>query len=108
MSNAIHAIRKKHGESGNGIITIRTKAFEKYITVEILDNGVGMDELTQHKIYEPFFTTKDVGEGTGLGMSIVYNTIKKHNGTIKLVSKLGEGTSFLIQLPIIFETENTV
>lgn len=106
MSNAIHAIRKKHGESGNGIITIRTKAFEKHVTVEILDNGVGMDEVTQHKIYEPFFTTKDVGEGTGLGMSIVYNTIKKHNGVIKLVSKLGEGTSFLIQLPIIFEADS--
>lgn len=105
ISNAIHAIRKKHGESGNGIITIRTKAFENNISVEILDNGTGMDEITQHKIYEPFFTTKDVGEGTGLGMSIVYNTIKKHNGIIKLVSKVGEGTSFIIELPINFEME---
>jgi len=103
ISNAIHAIRKKHGETGNGILTIRTKAFENFITIEILDNGTGMDEATQNKIYEPFFTTKEVGEGTGLGMSIVYNTIKKHNGVIKLVSKLGEGTSFVIQLPITFE-----
>jgi two-component system, NtrC family, sensor kinase len=103
ISNAMHAVRLKHGESGNGIITIRTKAFEDNITVEIMDNGVGMDENTKHKIYEPFFTTKDVGEGTGLGMSIVYNTIKKHNGTIKLVSKIGEGTSFVIQLPIVHE-----
>jgi signal transduction histidine kinase len=62
-----------------------------------------MDENTMHKIYEPFFTTKEVGEGTGLGMSIVYNTIDKHNGNIKLVSKVGEGTSFLIKLPIIHE-----
>lgn len=105
ISNAIHAIRKKHGESGNGIITIRTKAYENNISVEILDNGTGMDEVTQHKIYEPFFTTKEVGEGTGLGMSIVYNTIKKHNGVIKLVSKVGEGTSFVIELPIIFDVK---
>lgn len=103
ITNAIHAIRQKYGDKTSGVITIRTKSFDDYITVEFLDNGIGMDEMTQHKIYEPFFTTKEVGEGTGLGMSIVYNTIKKHNGTIKLVSKVGEGTSFIIRLPIIFQ-----
>lgn len=105
ISNAIYAVRKKHNESGNALITIRTRSFDQYITIEILDNGTGMDEVTQRKIYEPFFTTKEVGEGTGLGMSIVYNTVKKHNGTIKLVSKMGEGTSFVIQLPINFDFE---
>lgn len=103
ITNAIHAIHKKHGDKPTGMITIRTKAFDEYITVEILDNGTGMDETTQRKIYEPFFTTKEVGEGTGLGMSIVYNTIKKHNGTITLVSQLGEGSSFVIRLPKVFE-----
>lgn len=101
ITNAIHAVKTRHKESGNGLITIKTAAQADTITVEIRDNGIGMDEQTQKKIYEPFFTTKDVGEGTGLGMSIVYNTVKKHNGTIQLVSRLGEGTSFLITLPKI-------
>lgn len=103
LSNAIHAVRVRHGESGNGLITISTKVFEQHISIEILDNGIGMDEQTQHKIYEPFFTTKEVGEGTGLGMSIVYNTIKKHNGTIKLVSELNVGTSFTLILPLVHQ-----
>jgi signal transduction histidine kinase len=108
ITNGIYAIRKKHGDSTTGVLTIRTRANDEYVTIEFIDNGTGMDETTQHKIYEPFFTTKDVGEGTGLGMSIVYNTIKKHNGTIQLVSTLGEGTSFLIQLPIIMIDQQTV
>lgn len=104
LSNSIHAIRKQHGEkSAAGVISIATKAFDDYITVEFSDNGTGMDEQTMHKIYEPFFTTKDVGEGTGLGMSIVYNTIKKHNGIITLKSELGVGSTFIIRLPIIHE-----
>lgn len=108
ITNGIYAIRQKHGDSNTGVLTIRTTVSDEHVTVELTDNGIGMDETTQHKIYEPFFTTKDVGEGTGLGMSIVYNTIKKHNGTIKLVSKLGEGTSFFIQLPIIMTDQQTV
>jgi two-component system, NtrC family, sensor kinase len=61
-----------------------------------------MDAQTQKKIFEPFFTTKDVGEGTGLGMSIAYNTIKKHNGTINVDSLPGQGTEFILQIPINF------
>jgi signal transduction histidine kinase len=108
ISNAIHAVRQKHGDSGKGMIIIRTKAFEDKVLIEIEDNGVGMDEQTQRKIYEPFFTTKEVGEGTGLGMSIVYNTIKKHNGVIKLISVLGEGAKFIIELPIVFTMQTPV
>lgn len=103
ISNAIHAVKQQHGEKGTGLITIKTRTFADHITVEFMDNGTGMSEETQRKIYEPFFTTKEVGEGTGLGMSIVYNTIKKHNGTITLVSQVGQGTSFLINLPIVHE-----
>jgi signal transduction histidine kinase len=57
------------------------------------------------KIFEPFFTTKEVGEGTGLGMSIAYNTVKKHNGQILLNSVLGEGTQFILKIPIIHDTK---
>ena len=68
--------------------------------IKIADNGTGMDENTKRKIFEPFFTTKDVGEGTGLGMSIVYNTIKRHEGEIEINSTLGVGTEFVIKLPV--------
>lgn len=103
ITNAIQAINKKHGTDAKGELRIRTSADEKYVYIKIKDNGTGMDENTMKKIYEPFFTTKDVGEGTGLGMSIAYNTIKKHNGNIHIDSKVGEGTEFTLDIPIIHE-----
>ncbi|WP_244370159.1 sensor histidine kinase [Pseudoalteromonas xiamenensis] len=60
-----------------------------------------MDETTLTKIFEPFYTTKDVGKGTGMGMAIVYGFIEEHNGTIHVESKLGQGTSITVSLPII-------
>lgn len=69
------------------------------------DNGIGMNEQTLKKMFEPFFTTKEVGEGTGLGMSIAYNTIKKHNGQITVNSDPGKGTALIIKIPIIFDTK---
>lgn len=100
MSNAIYAIHKRWSGTKGGKLWIMTRKDEKTVKVIIRDNGTGMDEATKQKLFEPFFTTKDVGEGTGLGMSIVYNTIKKHNGTIDVASTLGEGTEFVINLPI--------
>jgi len=102
ISNAVYAVQKRFGENAGGEITIITSHDEKDIFINFKDNGIGMDAETQKKVFEPFFTTKDVGEGTGLGMSIVYNTIKKHNGTIKVHSALGEGTEFIVQIPINF------
>jgi len=64
------------------------------------DNGCGIAEHNLTKIFDPFFTTKDVGEGTGLGMSIAYNTIKKHNGDIGLFSEVDKGTLIRITLPV--------
>jgi len=103
ISNAIHAIHKKHGEAGGGVLKISTSCNEKSVFVKIEDNGTGMDEATKRKIFEPFFTTKEVGEGTGLGMSIVYNTIKKHNGQIYVNTTPGVGTEFILDIPIIHE-----
>ena len=103
ISNAIHAIHKKYGEAGGGVLKISTSCNEKSVFVKIEDNGTGMDETTKKKIFEPFFTTKEVGEGTGLGMSIVYNTIKKHNGQIYVNSTPGVGTEFILDIPIIHE-----
>lgn len=103
MSNAIHAIHKRWGEEPNGKLTLSTWADDDNVYVSIRDNGTGMDDMTRKKLFEPFFTTKDVGEGTGLGLSIAYNTIRKHNGSIQVNSVLGEGTEFIMSLPIIHE-----
>lgn len=100
ISNAIYAINKKFGDSAGGRLTISTESDNDSVFVKIEDNGIGMDENTRKKIFEPFFTTKDVGEGTGLGMSISYNTIRRHEGEIIINSTLGLGSEFIIQLPI--------
>ncbi len=107
LSNGIYAVQKKFGEAAGGKITIITSHDEENIFITIKDNGTGMDAHTQKKVFEPFFTTKEVGEGTGLGMSIVYNTIKKHDGQITVKSILGEGTEFILQIPIIFNVKAT-
>jgi hypothetical protein len=100
ITNAIHAVNKKFGEEKGGVITLTTTMNETKVYIKIADNGTGMDETTKKKLFEPFFTTKDVGEGTGLGLSIAYNTIKKHNGQILVNSIIGEGTEFIIELPL--------
>jgi signal transduction histidine kinase len=107
VSNAVYAIQKQFGDNPGGELLIKTHHDTDNIYVTIRDNGIGMDEQTQKKIFEPFFTTKEVGEGTGLGMSITYNTIKKHHGQIIVNSKLGEGAEFILQIPIIFNLKAT-
>ena len=101
LSNAVQAVQ---GQGQIWITAIPLKVGNGQvgkIQISIQDSGIGMDPQTLEKIFEPFFTTKDVGEGTGLGMSIAYNTIKKHNGHIHLKSAAGEGTEFILQLPVI-------
>lgn len=105
ITNGLQAVKSKFKEENGGVLTISTAHDEENVIVKIKDNGVGMDEKTQKKVFEPFFTTKEVGEGTGLGMSIVYNTINKHNGKIELNSALGEGTEFIITIPINHNVE---
>jgi two-component system NtrC family sensor kinase len=102
ITNAVHAVQKRFGENNGGEISIITTHDENNVNIIIKDNGTGMDVQTQKKIFEPFFTTKGVGEGTGLGMSIAYNTIRKHNGQIVVNSVPGEGTEFILQIPMNF------
>jgi len=105
MSNAIHAIHSRWQGLPGGKLTLSTWNDEDNVYISIKDNGTGMDETTKRKLFEPFFTTKGVGEGTGLGMSIAYNTIRKHNGYIAITTALGEGTEFIITIPIVHELQ---
>lgn len=101
VSNARWAIQEKSGKEG-GTITIKTEyePKSKQVCISISDTGIGIAPENLQRIFEPFFTTKRVGEGTGLGLSIVYNIIKEHNGTIEVESKVNEGSTFRIKLPL--------
>jgi hypothetical protein len=105
ISNGIYAVDKRFGDQPGGEIKIATHTEGTNAVITVTDNGTGMSEQTMKKIFEPFFTTKDVGEGTGLGMSIAYNTIKKHNGQITVNSELDKGTEFILKIPIIFDAK---
>lgn len=72
----------------------------EYVQVKIKDNGLGIEKEILNKLFDPFFTTKPVGQGTGLGLSICYQIIEKHQGKIEVISEVGEGTEFVITLPI--------
>ena len=94
LSNAIQAI------PAEGTIFIKTWQVGNMVKISVKDTGAGMSEEVRKKIFDPFFTTKDVGKGTGLGLSISYGIIQKHNGEIDVFSKPGEGTEFVISIPI--------
>ncbi len=95
LDNAIYAIEE------NGKIDIRSWTEGPYLFVSIKDNGIGMDEETLQRIFDPFFTSKEVGKGTGLGLSISYGIIKEHKGEIIVSSTLGQGTEFQLKLPVL-------
>lgn len=100
INNAIHALADHMEEITDPKITVRTTAFADHVVVEIEDNGPGMPEQVKQRIFEPFFTTKPVGKGTGLGLSIVYSIIENHKGTLEVNTEEGQGTTFIISLPI--------
>jgi len=108
ISNAAYAIEKKFGSNEGGALKLQTYTEDGNVMIKIADNGIGMSEETIHKVFEPFFTTKDVGEGTGLGMSIAYNTIKKHHGQLLVKSELGKGSEFTMVIPVIFDAAKQV
>lgn len=100
VSNAIQAIKTKEEQREEEFLTIKSWYVDQQVKISIKDSGIGMTEETKHRIFEPFFTTKDIGEGTGLGLSIVFSIIEKHKGQIDVISKVGEGTEFIITLNV--------
>jgi signal transduction histidine kinase len=80
-------------------VAVTTKNLGDKIEIRVKDNGPGIPEEIKNKIFQPFFTTKPTGQGTGLGLSLSYDIVKAHGGEIKVNSKAGEGTEFIIILP---------
>ena len=103
LTNAFYAIqqRQKRGEPGyQPTVTVSTRCADIQAVITVADNGTGISKEVQQKIFQPFFTTKPTGEGTGLGLSMAFDIVTKgHTGAITLESKEGEGTTFAITLP---------
>lgn len=102
LINAYQAIEGQvQATEGQGLIEVTTESTDhKMVAVTIRDNGCGMAQNIMERIWEPFFTTKDVGKGVGLGLALTYNTVKRCGGDIQLESHLGEGSQFTVLLPV--------
>ena len=93
--NALQAMPK------GGKLTLQTLRDQDSVTLLVEDTGMGMSEEVRRQVFTPFFTTKDVGQGTGLGLPVVHGIITSHGGTIDVESQIGQGTRFVIKLPVI-------
>ncbi len=94
------AVNAMQAMPGGGELTIKTELKDSYVSLTVMDTGVGMDEDTKKKIFMPFFTTKDIGEGTGIGLSVVHGIVISHGGKISLKSEANKGSSFEVRLPV--------
>lgn len=103
-SHAIKEKRQKNNLSELGNIIIKTYSEDKFVCCSIEDDGVGIPEENINKIFEPLFTTKEIGKGTGLGLSITHDIIKnKHKGELSVKSEVGMGTTITIKIPVVQE-----
>jgi len=94
LMNAAQAIE------GKGVITVKTYTKDEYVCIDITDTGCGIDPENITKIFDPLYTTKAPGAGVGLGLSVSYDIVRKYKGNIVFNSKLGEGTTFTVMLPL--------
>ena len=102
-NNAFYAVyekRRLRGDAYEPLVSVKTKRLDHIVEISLRDNGTGIPEKILDKIFQPFFTTKPSGEGTGLGLSLSYDIVKAHGGELKVETKEGEFAEFIIQLPI--------
>jgi two-component system NtrC family sensor kinase len=102
FNNAFYAAMQKKKESKNDYeptVSVCSKKLDGKVEIHIEDNGTGIPQKVVDKIFQPFFTTKPTGQGTGLGLSLSYDIIKAHGGVIKVETKEGEGAEFIVLLP---------
>jgi signal transduction histidine kinase len=103
INNAFYAVdekRKQNGHEFEPMVRTSTKKSGNMVLISIKDNGNGIPAFIKDKIFQPFFTTKPAGQGTGLGLSLSYDIIKAHGGELNMETKDGEGSEFIITLPI--------
>jgi two-component system NtrC family sensor kinase len=103
-NNAFYAVAEKKKQSGDKyepVVSVTTKKENDKVIIAVRDNGNGIPEKVRDKIFQPFFTTKPTGQGTGLGLSLSYDSINAHGGEIKMETKEGEGSEFIIRLPTL-------
>jgi signal transduction histidine kinase len=103
VTNAFYAVTEKKNQNSNGYVptvSVSTKKANGKVEIKVKDNGNGIPQKVVDKIFQPFFTTKPTGQGTGLGLSLSYDIIKAHGGEIKVETKEDEGAEFIIQLPL--------
>jgi signal transduction histidine kinase len=107
INNAFYAVNEKKKASASSagqpyepIVSISTKKINDKIEISVTDNGNGIPQKVLDKIFQPFFTTKPTGQGTGLGLSLSYDIVKAHGGELKVETQEGGGSTFIIQLPI--------
>jgi signal transduction histidine kinase len=104
FNNAFYAVNEQKSKnliSYEPAVSVSTKKIDNKVEIKVKDNGNGIPQNIIDKIFQPFFTTKPTGSGTGLGLSLSYDIIKAHGGEIKVASKEGEGTMFIIQLLLV-------
>ncbi len=104
INNSFYAVtekRKTANEEYESTVTVSTKKAGDKVLISVKDNGNGIPQNIVEKIFQPFFTTKPTGQGTGLGLSLSYDIIKAHGGEIKVETKEGEGSEFIIQIPFV-------
>jgi two-component system, NtrC family, sensor kinase len=87
--------------NANPTVWVSTKKLGDNVVISVKDNGPGISQKILDKIFQPFFTTKPTGLGTGLGLSLSYDIIKAHGGEITVESREGEGAEFIIKLPVV-------
>ncbi|MEP7110617.1 MAG: ATP-binding protein [Ferruginibacter sp.] len=105
-NNAFYAVSEKKKQQPEGYqptVSVRTKHLDDNLEIRVQDNGNGIPQKVVEKIFQPFFTTKPTGQGTGLGLSLSYDIVKAHGGEIKVETKEGEFTEFVILLPLTLQ-----